>query len=198
MTLEDFQNWVDNNAPGNTMPPAVFEYSQQLDMIRGWFYQSHSPQRIKKKLMAAFPDMSYRVACLRLNDAVEYFYLDMQARKEGWANIYAEKQWQLAEATLLGATEPAHFDLASKMFERSMKARMEAIPETPEIPQELLDKKLAIYTLKAKDVGLPSISRRKLAQQIDQLKLDEGAKLKLKQDLGEAPRQIFDYEEDED
>lgn len=191
-TLEEFIETRDPNLP---IPEHVTVYMEQLDKIHGWFYQGNSPSKIKKKLRAHYPYLGDTVCRNRINDAVTHFYLDKEANKKAWANIHAEKQWQLAEATLLSATEARDYKLASDIFEKAYKMKMEAMPDDSKIPEELLAKKVAIYSLKGKDVGIPEINRQQLAREIDQLRIEESAKLKLKQDLGEAPRQIFNYEE---
>ena len=175
------------------MPEHLSAYVEQLELIRGFFYAGNSPQRIINKLRAHCKGMTLSTARNRFNDALQYFYLDKEEKAEAWANFIFEKHLQTAEATLRSATKPEHYDLASKIYERAYKSKKLHLPTKDEVPLGLLEKKRAIYSLKAEHVGLNSADRNDLARLIDQLNAEEGQKLKLKQDLGTEPREIFDY-----
>jgi DNA polymerase III delta prime subunit len=195
VTLEALEFWIDNKEEGDAMPSSLAAYLEQLDLIRGWVHSGKSPGSTRLRLRTMFPEMSETTARERFNDAIYFFHLNNDLRKEGYSAIAAEKQMQLAEATILSATEPSHYEIASRIYERAEAAYLRSKPEESQVPMELLKKKYAIYSLKAKDVGIPEINRRQLHQEIEQLKIEESAKLKLQEDLGSAPRQVFNYEE---
>ena len=193
------EEWTENEDV--TLPEEMAEYVKQLEFARGFFYRGDTPYKITKKLQAHF-DLTANQAQSRMQDAHEYFYLNREFKKDAMREWFYEKQIQLAQATFLSAKTPQDYDLASKIYERAYKARALHLPDEKELPFEFYEEKVRIFSLKPQDVGLAEpADRNQLARMIDSFNITEEQKIKLKQDVGEHPREIIEnvlHEEEED
>ena len=195
---EMLQDWLDTGS-SSVLPDEMLEYLQQLDAVRGWFNSQKPKNAILKLLQAHYPKLTGVTAKSRYNDALNHFYLDNQVKKEAWRNIYADLMDELRKATIMSARTPQDYKIAQGMVMDSAKIRGVFDPKEKELPSELFDKPIKIYTMNPEDVGLESANRNILAQQIEMFTLEESQKLLIKQDAGLEPKTLFNYEqEDED
>lgn len=195
--LNDF---ISKGTAPDDMPKEIQEYLLQLQFIQQRLHRVESPKNVINSLVAFFPDLNVVTAKRRFDDALRFFYLDEDDSKEAWRNLLFEtamKAIQLAVRTVDNAVDSLKIvDAIKKAYE----IKGLHLPETPKIPKELLEEKVEIFTLVAKDVGLPEANKQLISQQIDQFPLKEAQKLRIKMDAGVAPNEIFSkkHEQTED
>lgn len=176
------------------LPDGMNEYVKQLEYSRGFIYSGSSPNNASRKLQLHFPELSMKQAKSRVRDAVEYFYIDGDLKKEAYRHIHYEKQMQAAQLVLETAKSAADIKIASEIWERAGKAKQLHLPDPEEYPEGMFEKKWKIYSLDTVDVGLPELSdRNQLGAMIDDFNVTEGEKIRLKQDSGVLPREILDF-----
>ncbi|NQY31157.1 MAG: hypothetical protein HRT69_17035 [Flavobacteriaceae bacterium] len=192
---EMLQDWLDTGS-SSVLPNEIVEYLQQLDVVRGWFNAQKPKNSILKLLQVHYPRLTGVTAKSRYNDALNYFWLDNQVKKESWRNIYADLLDELRKATIMSAKSPQDYKIAKEMIMDAAKVRGVFDPKEKELPQELFDKPIKIYTMVPEDVGLESANRNLLAQQIEMFALEESQKLEIKKDAGLAQKTLFNYEQE--
>jgi len=192
---EMLQDWLDTGS-SSVLPDELREYLDQLDAVRGWFNAQKPKNTILKLLQVHYPKLTGVTAKSRYNDALNHFYLDNQVKKESWRNIYADLLDELRKMTIKTAKSSQDLKIAKEMIMDAAKVRGVFDPKEKELPKELFDKPTKIYTMVPEDVGLESANRNLIAQQIDQLVLEESQKLEIKKDAGLEPKTLFNYEQE--
>jgi len=190
------EQWVEDES--TELPDEMLEYVKQLEYARGFIYSGSTPNGAARKLKIHF-EISYKQAKSRVADAVEHFYIDQDLKKAAYREIIFEKQMQLAELTLKTAKTRADLDIVSKIYERAGKAKQLHLPDKEEFPEGMFEQKWKIYSLDTSDVGLPEMAdRNQLGAMIDNFNITEAEKIRLKQDAGVEPRQILDFNGEEE
>jgi len=162
------------------MTPDMVTYLEQLELVRSMYTKYKSQNFIIKALRKLYPDIAETTAYRRFYDALNFFYLNNDVKKEAWRNIYAQKFENAAQFCW------EHNDMEGyrKNLESAMKARCILEPDPPQIPAEFYDRRVIIYQMDPQMVGLEKVSRFKLAEMIDNYDLSEKEKDKLRQDAG--------------
>lgn len=186
------EQWVEDESV--VLPDGMAEYVDQLEYARGFLYSGSTPNGAARKLQLHFTDLSWKQAKSRVADAVEHFYIDGDLKTEAYRQIIFEKQMQLAELALRTAKTHAALEIVSKIYERAGKAKQLHLPDKEEFPEGMFEQKWKIYSLDTSDVGLPDLAdRNQLAAMIDSFNISEADRIRLKQDAGVEPRQILDF-----
>ncbi len=176
------------------LPDEIHDYVKQLEYARGFIYSGASPNNASRKLKVHFPDLSMKQAKSRVRDAVEYFYIDGDLKKDAYRQIHYEKQMQAAQLVLETARSAADIKIASEIWERAGRAKQLHLPDAEEFPEGMFEQKWKIYSLDTSDVGLPELAdRNQLGAMIDSFNVTEAEKIRLKQDAGVEPREILDF-----
>ncbi|UOY07716.1 hypothetical protein L0P88_03995 [Muricauda sp. SCSIO 64092] len=189
------EDWVDKGRT-ETLPEEMVTYLEQLTMVNQLWNACQTPNKIIQKLMASYPGLNAKTARSRWEDACTWFYLDDQVKKDAWRNMLFEKQLKLADAIITGAQKNEDYDLASKVLERAAKVKRLDQKEEEVIPQEAFTKRIKIFdsdTLQFEDLPPPA-NRKLLAEYIDKVNIEELQKVKLKQDAGIEPKELFNHE----
>lgn len=186
------EQWAEDESV--ILPDGMNEYVRQLEYARGFIYSGSSPNNTARKLQLHFPDLSMKQAKSRVRDAVEYFYIDGDLKKDAYRHIHYEKQMQAAQLVLETAKCAADIKIASEIWERAGKAKQLHLPDPEEFPEGMFEKKWKIYSLDTSDVGLPEMAdRNQLGAMIDSFNIAEAEKIRLKQDAGVEPREILEF-----
>lgn len=176
------------------LPEGMNEYVKQLEYARGFIYSGASPNNASRKLQLHFPNLSMKQAKSRVRDSVEYFYIDGDLKKDAYRHIHYEKQMQAAQLVLETAKSAADIKIASEIWERAGRAKQLHLPDAEEFPEGMFEQKWKIYSLDTSDVGLPDMAdRNQLGTMIDSFNIIESEKIRLKQDAGVIPREILDF-----
>jgi hypothetical protein len=176
------------------LPDGIQDYVKQLEYARGFIYSGSSPNTASRRLQLHYPDLSVKQAKSRVRDAVEYFYIDGDLKKDAYRHIHYEKQMQAAQLVLETARSAADIKIASEIWERAGRAKQLHLPDAEEFPEGMFEQKWKIYSLDTSDVGLPELAdRNQLGAMIDSFNVTEAEKIRLKQDAGVEPREILDF-----
>ncbi len=191
------ESWIENEDV--ELPEEMAEYVKQLEYIRSFFYSGNTLQKIKRKMKLHFPDLSLKQINSRLDDAQEYFYLNHDLKKDTYRHIHYEKQMQCAELVLRTAKTPIDIKIASDIYKAAEKSKQLHLPDKEDFPAELLEKRTNIFSLQPEDIGLPARTDDNLLKRMmEEFNIEEAEKLRIQGDAGIGPRQVFDYNPDED
>ncbi|MHC1707416.1 MAG: hypothetical protein AB9842_07830 [Bacteroidales bacterium] len=193
LSPEVLHEWIDTGQ-SKAMSEAMVRYVEQLDLARSLFQKYNTREFIIRTLIGLYPEISRHRANQLYNDSLNFFYCSHEIRKEAWRNIYAEK----FENAALVCWEKDDMEGYRRNLESAMKARGLDIPDPPKVPEEFFDRRIIIYQMDPKLVGLPRVNRHELAGFIDKLDLNEAEKVKLQQDSGLITIDLFGSEDDED
>lgn len=190
------EDWVDKGRT-ETLPDEMVEYLEQLTMVNQLWNSQNSPNKILQKLQASYPELNAKTARSRMDDAFTWFYLDDQVKKDAYRNMLFDKMLKLVDATIISATSPEDYDRASKILLRAYRVKQLDKDEEESIPEEAFKKPIKIYSLDTSEFeDLPEAPDRKLlAEYIDQMNATEAQALRIKQDAGIEPKQLFDHED---
>jgi hypothetical protein len=115
-------------------------------------------------------------------ESVNLFYSDEVLEKRAARNLKAEQFEQAAQLALEAAQSVKDLEVYRALLWDSYKARQLDQPDPLEIPKELYDRPIKIYTLRPEQAKLPVIDRNALAKEIDGLAETEANKKKWKQE----------------
>ena len=178
---DELLTYIESGTKGN-LPEEMIEYISILEMIRGLHMRYENRQAIVKLLQQPPYNLSYYNATLRYSEAVNFFYLDHEIKKQAWRNLYAEKIDRAADLVLKTATSSKDIDVYKNLIYAAMEARHLNVPDAEDIPKELFLKPTKVYTLKPELLGRKKINRTLLAKHIDSLDIPEADKQRVRSD----------------
>ena len=177
------------------LPEHLQKYYEILDFIRSLYNQMNSKSFIVSMVRTKWAEISYSVATKLYYESLNFFYVDNGIKKEVWANIYADQLDTIANL----AFENNQLDIAGRYKIEAAKMRGVGKEDPPQIPQELLDQRIVLYTINPADIGMKPVNRRELAEDIDNLEVPEREKSRLKHDamiIDDIPFELFPNNEE--
>lgn len=186
---------VVSSGKSKALSPELNAYLDILDVARSMYAKYQSKRAIINTLMAPVYGYSRYDANLIFNDAMNFFYVNNDIKKQAWKNFYADRCDELA----LLAIEKDEFENARRLIKDAATYRGLFDEDKDELPADMFRRSLVIYTMDPQDVGIQRESRSKLAQFIDSLdEITEEEKSKLKRDaMVERPNFFQDLNENE-
>jgi hypothetical protein len=171
----------------------MVRYLLQLNFVNSLWACANSPQKIIKKLIITYPELDRLSAKSRFEDAMIWFFSDDRIKQDAYRNMIFEKQLQLVDAAIRSATSVDDYNKASLILHRAWKAKGLDQKEEDELPEEAFLKPIKIYTLDTSDFAdLPQgTNRNLLAEYVDAMNLTEEQKVRIKQDAGILPKELF-------
>lgn len=179
------------------LPEEMVRYLEQLTFANGLWNSCHSPQKIISKLILTYPELDRISAKTRWEDTICWFYLDDKVKADAYRNMIFEKHLKLVDAAILSAKTVDDYNKASLMLERAYKSKGLDKTEEDRIPEEAFLKPIKIYSLDTTDFAdLPQTTNRNLlGEYVDQMNIAEAEKVRIKQDMGAEPKELFTYNE---
>jgi hypothetical protein len=116
------------------------------------------------------------------DESINLFYSDDGIDKKAARNLIAEDLEQAAELCMAVAQSPKDLEIYKDLKLAAYKARQLDQPDPLEIPKELYEKPIKIYTLNPEQAKLPPIDRNDLAREIDALPENEADKQRWRQE----------------
>lgn len=107
------------------------------------------------------------------DESINLFYSDEIIEKRAARNLKAEQFEQAAQLALEGAQCVKDLEIYRALLWDSYKARQLDMPDPFQVPKELYERPIKIYTMNPVQAKLPPIDRNALAKEIDEL--DESA-----------------------
>lgn len=190
------EKWVANGKV-DILPEGMEEYMQHLTAVIGFYNQGLNKTQIIKRLRVTFK-LSYHSAKNRYVDGINFFYLDNDVTYDAYMGLYADKLEKLADLATQTATNHNDLKIAGDLFLKAANIRKEIKPKET-VPASLFEKPNKIYTIELDALGVHEpINRNELARLIDGMEaLEETEKIRIKQDAGLEPKQLFDNNEQE-
>jgi len=173
--------YIESGSNGN-LPEEMVDYINLLELIRSMHMKYENRQTIIKFLQSKPYNLSPYLAGQRYSEAVNFFYLDHDIKKQAWRNVYAEKLDRAADLILRTATCAKDLDIYKNTLYAAMEARGLKEPDIQDIPEEFYTKPVKIYTLNPEQLGRKRANRRILAKHIDSLDIPEADKQRARQD----------------
>lgn len=127
-------------------------------------------------------DLSLYRSKQMFEESINLFYSDEIIDKRAARNLKAEQFEQAAQLALEAAQSVKDLEIYRALLWDSYKARQLDQPDPLEIPKELYQRPIKIYTLRPDQAKLPDIDRNALAKEIDDLPETETNKRKWKQE----------------
>lgn len=127
-------------------------------------------------------DLSLYRAKQMFEESINLFYSDEILEKKAARNLKAEQFEQAAQLALEAAQSVKDLEIYRALLWDSYKARQLDQPDPLQIPKELYERPIKIYTLKPVQAKLPPIDRNALAAEIDALPETENNKKRWKQE----------------
>lgn len=127
-------------------------------------------------------DISLYCAKRMFEESINLFYSDEVIEKKAARNLKAEQFEQAAQLALEAAQNVKDLEIYRALLWDSYKARQLDQPDPVEIPKELYQRPIKIYTLRPEQAKLPGIDRNALAKEIDALPETETNKKRWKQE----------------
>lgn len=127
-------------------------------------------------------NISLYMAKRMFEESVNLFYSDEVIEKRAARNLKAEQFEQAAQLALEAAQSVKDLEIYRALLWDSYKARQLDQPDPIEIPKELYQRPIKIYTLRPDQAKLPDIDRNVLAKEIDALPETETNKKRWKQE----------------
>ena len=164
------------------LPEELVEYISILELIRSMHMRYENRNSIIKLLQQHPYNLSEYKAIKYFTDAINFFYLNNEIKKQAWRNVYAEKLDRAADLVLKTATSSKDIDIYKNIIYAIKDFRQLGEPEPDDIPEEFFKKPNKVYILDPRKVGREPANRNLLAKHIDSLDIPEKDKQRVKAD----------------
>jgi len=174
------------------MPEHLVTYFEQIDMIRCLINKYNSKNYVISTVRLKWPNLSLYQVTKLYNETINFFYLDNDVKPQAWANFYADR---LDNAALI-CFEMNDFETYRRLIDDAAELRGVG-KQQYQIPKELLDRRVVIYTTKIQELGLQPVNRNYLAEFIDNLDVTENQKSKYKREalIEDVPFEMVENEQ---
>lgn len=164
-------------------------YMELLEMVRSMYSKYETKDFIVTTLMGKPYELSRLRATRLYYDSLCFFYSDNEVKQKTWENIYAEHLDKLAYY----AIEKDDIETARRCFIDAAKMRGVGREEKAELPVEMFNRPVVIYTIDPEKAGIEPASRRELAHFIDNLpEISERERVRIKKDAGVIETTLFE------
>lgn len=116
------------------------------------------------------------------NQADALFYSNRNTTREALRNKYAELLEDLAHAARAAAQTPKDYEAVSEIIARAAKIRRLDEPEIEKLPPQNYLRQFRVFSLTPEVLGLPAVNRQLVSEQIQQLRVPEAEKRRLRRD----------------
>jgi hypothetical protein len=148
----------------NELSPELIVYYEQMDMVRSLWQKGHNKNYIINIMLSSWDKLSFYKAKKIFDDAINFFYLDSDIKKQAWANYYADSLDVAAQICF----EMSDFEQFRRLRNDAAAMRQIHVPDPPK-DTDVGGKRIFIYTINPETLGLPRANRTKLAKWIDSL-----------------------------
>lgn len=197
--IHDVYEFIEHGNLDNA-PAKIRDYVVLLDKVRGMYQRIDrfgNPESILKHLMQ-FEGLSRYHAKKVYEDALEYFYCDSTISKKAWRNIYADKIDMMVNFSMQLVKDLSDAQKVVKMIVDAAGVRQLHVEDKEELPDEIFQAPIKIYTSDAAALGMPKVNRVELKAFIDKLpELTEKEKNRLLQEADILPFKLFADEQED-
>jgi len=116
------------------------------------------------------------------NQADSLFYSNRNTTKDALRNKYAELLEDLAHAAKNTATTSKDYEAVSEIIAKAAKIRKLDDPDIQKLPADMYLRQVRVFSLTPEVLGLPAINRQEVNDQIQQLRIPEVEKSRLRRE----------------
>jgi hypothetical protein len=172
-----------------SLPDDLVLYIELMEIVRGLYAKYETKTFIVNLLMMKPYELSRFHANRLYFDTLNFFYLDNSVKQKAWENIYATHLDNIAYY----AIEKDDLETAHRCFMDAAKLRGVGTDEKGEMPAEMYNRPVIIYTIDAEAAGIKSTSRKELAEFIDKIpEISERERVRLNKDAGISEVTLFE------
>jgi hypothetical protein len=173
----------------------LVKYMELLDLVRSMYAKYEVKSFIVNTLMNQPYNLSRYMATQLYYDAINFFYADNKVKQKAWENVYAEHLEKLAYYAL----ETDDLETARKCFMDAAKMRGVGNEERAQVPKEMHQKPIIIYTVDPRKVGIQPANKNELAKFIDEIpEISERERVRLQREAGITDVTLFEEIKNED
>jgi len=200
VNLNDIYRFIESGNPDNA-PAEIVSYLELLTRVHGMKLRIDlfgNDEAIIKHLVTVDNLSRYKAKQI-IAEVIEYFYLDKSITIEAWGNFYANIVDQ--EMNYIRQTKETSQD-SKRVAELAMMAfelRGGKKEKVEDLPEELFQKPIVVYTTDIADLGLPKVDRNRIKELIDNkfVGLTEKEKQRLYQEADILPFKAFPNEQED-
>lgn len=134
--------------------------------------------------------LKYSRASEMYDEAINLFYTDRGVEKKAMRNKIAEELMDASVIVRDNAVTARDWEVYGDLLMKASKLLELDKEEPPKLPAEAYTKPIRLYSLDIESLGLPSINRQQIANQIEELEIPERDKIRLKQDARALPMNL--------
>jgi len=194
---ERLQEYIENGRTAD-MPHEMVQYLEQLDLVRGLINRNKGKEIVVSLLKGPPYNLSDYLARKRYTEAINFFYLDNEVKKQAWRNLYADKLEKAANLVLHTATSAKDLDIYKNILLAAANMRGLGEADKEELPAELYERPIKIYSNDVKVLDIPEVSRYELQKMIDSFEIPETEKERLKGEALITTPKLFTADEQSD
>jgi hypothetical protein len=192
--LTDIYEFMERGDVRNA-PEHIVKYLSLLDAARGMMLKidKYSNDEMIIKHFILVENISRYKAKKIIDEAREYFYKDKVVSIQAWRNIYAEKAEKALNFAMLQMKDVKDATAVIKAIKDIFDIRGGNLEEKEELPEELFQKQMIVYSTNAEELGLPKVDRNRLKEFIDKKipELSEKERDRLYQEADIIPFKTF-------
>lgn len=186
------QQYIDTGRTAE-MPAEILQYLNELELVRGQLLRFENKHTIRELLKSPPYNLSDYVARKRINDAINFFYIDNEVKRDAWRGLYADKLDRIGLVMLKAAKDVRDLEKAGQILLKAAELRGVFDEVVENLPEELFQKPVRIYTTDITHLGHEKINRNELARMIDSYKIPEVDRARINQEaLIEEPKFLTD------
>lgn len=179
------------------IPEPLAKYIEEINYAANLHKKCSSMLSCAKKLKDAFPHLSLSTCRSRVNDSINFFYLDCNVTADAWNMYFADQMEKLRDVALVAHNLP----VALRCTQEARKYRIEAAaatvnPDETKYKQQIVSPDFLIDRMGLDRKGL--LRAHKMANSIvDSLDASDTEKKRLRDEIeSEIPIDDIDYEEE--
>lgn len=178
--FDKLQDWLQDGSKEN-LSEEENEYFNALYAILGVYRKYGRTNTINFAMRKLGVDR--KCANRLFSESMNLFFVDDTVTNKAWRNIIFNMQMELHLVLKKTAKNVDDIEVASRILERAAKVKKIDEPDSKKVENSQV-KFLKVYSLSAKDIGIPEINRDIIARQIDEMDIEEADKERIKTDAG--------------
>lgn len=193
-SIEQLRQLIENGNPSD-LPAEVVRHLELMELVRSMYSKYETKTVIINTLMSPVYKLSRQQANKLFVDSLNYFYSDNKIKSDAWRQIYANKLEDLSAYAL------ACDDIAQSRRCLNDAAKMRGVfdEKVQEIPDELRQRPVVIYTLNPEQLGLARANRSELAKLIDEMPdISDSDRQRVKRDASAFDFTLFEENNETD
>lgn len=186
--LNILQSYI-KTGKSKSMPDDLVLYLEMMEVVRALYSKYETKPFIINLMMSKPYELSRFHANRLFYDSLNFFYADNDVKQKAWENIYATHLDNIAYY----AIEKDDLETAQRCFIEAAKLRGVGRDEKSEVPAEMYNRPVIIYTIDPSKVGIKPANRKELADFIDNIPdISERERVRLTRDAGITEVTLFE------